>query len=115
VDVIAAVAIRALLAIGAAACAFTVIGLLRARGAYQRLHYSSVSATVGIAAIIAALLVREGGSQLGIKSILAGIVVVLMNPVLAHATARAFRIHEHGQWPPKPEERVPVVRGEGPL
>jgi multicomponent Na+:H+ antiporter subunit G len=113
--VITAIIIRALLATGVMACALTVIGLLRAPNVYQRLHYSAVAATVGIVAIVAALLVREGGSQLGIKAILTGIVVILMNPVLAHATARAFRIHEQGQWPPKAEERVPVIRGEGPL
>jgi multicomponent Na+:H+ antiporter subunit G len=109
-DVIAAMAIRTLLALGVAACAFTAIGIWAAPNVYQRLHYVAVAATLGIAAIVTALVVREGVSQLGIKAMLTGIVVILMNPVLSHATARAYRIHRHGRWTPEGNERVPMAR-----
>lgn len=109
------IVVRILLGLGVAACALTAIGLWLAPNVYQRLHFMAAAGTIGVISIVAAIVVRESVSQLGIKAILTGVALVLMNPVLAHATARACRIHEHGQWPAQPEERIPVVRGEGPL
>lgn len=111
----ATIVIRILLGLGLGACVLTAIGLAVAPNVYQRLHFMAAAGTVGVIAIVAAILVRESVSQIGIKAILTGIALIIMNPVLAHATARACRIHNRGQWPPKPDERVPVARGEGPL
>ena len=56
--------------------------------------------------IAAAVVVREGLSQAGIKAILIAAVVFFMNPILSHATIRAARIRRLGRWLPSPEERV---------
>jgi monovalent cation/proton antiporter MnhG/PhaG subunit len=103
-----------LLAIGTLAVVFSVIGILAAPNPYQRLHYMGPAATAGVVTIVAAIVVRESVSQLGVKAILTGGFLFVMNPLLAHATARALRAHEHGQWQPKPEENIPVAGAEEP-
>jgi hypothetical protein len=46
-----------------------------------------------------AVVLDEGiGSQAGIKSILVAFLLVFLNTVLVHATARAGRIRKLGRW-----------------
>ena len=99
-------AIGFLLAVGLLSGAIASIGVLTAANVYQRLHNMGIAATVGVAAIVAAVVVREGVSQIGIKALLVGIILLFMNPILTHATARAARVHEHGKWEPGKGERV---------
>ena len=91
-------AIVALLAIGFAAVALTSVGMMVCRNAYRRMHYLAPAATVGVVAVAAAMVAREGLNQAGIKAILTAGVLFVMNPILTHATARAARIHERGKW-----------------
>ena len=56
-------------------------------------------------AIAAAVVLEERLSAAGIKALLIALVLVVTNPVLGHATARAARIREHGQWTVRDEER----------
>ncbi len=91
-------AIAVLLAIGVAAVLLTSIGMVVCRNVYRRLHYLAPAATVGVAAVAAAMVLREGLSQAGIKALLTGGVLFVMNPILTHATARAARVHERGKW-----------------
>ena len=99
-------AIWALLGLGVFASALTAYGVLVARNFYQRLHAMGIAATVGVTAIVAAIVVRESLSQAGIKAILTGLVLLFMNPILTHATALAARIHERGDWRPGEDEEV---------
>ena len=99
-------AVRILLAFGTAVVVYSVVGVLLARNVYPRLHYTGPAATLGAFAIAAAVVVREGLSQAGIKAVLAALIIAVTNPILAHATARAARIRERGRWEPSPEERV---------
>ncbi len=92
------VAIAVLLAIACASVLVSVVGVLAARDAYAKLHFLAPAATVGVVAVAAAIVLREGLNQAGIKAILAGVVLFVMNPVLTHATARAARVREHGRW-----------------
>lgn len=91
-------AVVILLCIAAAAVLLTSIGVLTSRQVYQRLHYLAPAGTVGAAAVAAAILLREGLDQAGIKAVLTGIVLLIMNPILTHATARAARVHQRGRW-----------------
>jgi multicomponent Na+:H+ antiporter subunit G len=91
-------AVAALLAIAVASTALSAAGVLLARNVYQRLHFLAPAATVGVVAVAAAILVREGLGQAGIKAAIAGAVLFVMNPILTHATARAARVHERGRW-----------------
>jgi monovalent cation/proton antiporter MnhG/PhaG subunit len=90
-------AVDVLLALGVAAELACVAGLLLAPTVFARLHYVSVAAVIGPAAIASAIAMREcvssnGGVELtsgGIEALCAGLLLFLLNPVLTHAIARA--------------------------
>jgi len=71
------------------------VGLLSAlaivplRSAFDRLHFLGPVAMLGTTLIVLAIVVREGLSAVGMKSVLAGILVILMSPIITHMTARA--------------------------
>jgi multicomponent Na+:H+ antiporter subunit G len=84
----------ALVVAGVAVLAFACLGVLVMRGALARLHYVSVS-TLGVLLVVAAVLVRDGASLIGVKAVLVGAFLVATGPVLSHATARA--IHQRAE------------------
>lgn len=91
------VAVDALLVLGLAAEAIACAGLVLARDAYARLHFLAPS-TLGALLVVAAVLVREGPSLISTKALLVGAILLAAAPLLTHATARALRIAEHGDW-----------------
>lgn len=80
----------ALVIAGIVVLAFACLGVLVMRGALARLHYVSVS-MLGALLVVAAVLVRDGVSLIGLKAVLVGAFLVATGPVLSHATARAIR------------------------
>lgn len=92
------IAVAVLLAGACLAVLLTVIGLVAARDVYERLHFLAPAATIGVVCVTAAVVVQEGFGEAGIKAILAGAVLFIMNPILTHATARAARVKERGYW-----------------
>jgi monovalent cation/proton antiporter MnhG/PhaG subunit len=94
-------AVAVLLAIGVAVELICCLGLVAMEGVYDRLHYTGPAATLGPAAIATAVLVEEGFSQSGFKALFVALLLAVFNPVLVHATARAARIRESGQWQPR--------------
>lgn len=84
----------ALLVAGVACQLLGVLGIVAMRDALDRLHYlgASIAATLCIAA---AVLVSESFSVIGNKAIALAAFVLVVTPVLTHATARA--IHERGE------------------
>jgi multicomponent Na+:H+ antiporter subunit G len=84
----------ALVVAGVVVLAFACLGVLVMRGALARLHYVSVS-TLGALLVVAAVLVRDGASLIGVKAVLVGAFLVATGPVLSHATARA--IHQRAE------------------
>jgi multisubunit Na+/H+ antiporter MnhG subunit len=74
------------------------VAVLIVKDLYERLHYLSPPATVTILCFTAAVIVDKHFSQGGIKAFLIMIVLLLMNAVLTHATARAARIRQFGRW-----------------
>jgi multicomponent Na+:H+ antiporter subunit G len=79
----------ALVITGVVVLAFACLGVLVMRGALARLHYVQV-ATLGAVLVVAAVLVRDGASLIGVKAVLVGAFLVATGPVLSHATARAI-------------------------
>ena len=79
----------ALVVAGVVVLAFACLGVLVMRGALARLHYVQV-ATLGVVLVVAAVLVRDGASLIGVKAVLVGAFLVATSPVLSHATARAI-------------------------
>ena len=82
------VAVDVLLACGVSCELVCCLGLLVMRTTSDRLHYASAGYTVGPFFILAALLVREQLSGIGLEAIAA--VALLFPPglILVHATAR---------------------------
>jgi multisubunit Na+/H+ antiporter MnhG subunit len=103
-------AVEVLLAFAVGIAFLCCIGMLVMRDAYQRLHYLAPASAISPFLIMIAVLVEEKLTQAGIKTILVVAVMFVMNAILSHATARAFRIRELGQVLPRPDQgHVPVL------
>jgi multicomponent Na+:H+ antiporter subunit G len=89
--------------------ALTSIGLLFSRNLYDQIHYLAPGSIVGSIAFGAAVLVHEGLSQSGAKTILIVILLLISNPVLSHATARAGRVRRNQQILPQSGDNVPLA------
>lgn len=91
------IAIVILLAIGALFCVIGVVGMWRMREPTQALHYMNLPATVGIACVTVAVLLQTGFSSALIKSSVIALILLSINSVVTHATARAFYIRNQNR------------------
>jgi monovalent cation/proton antiporter MnhG/PhaG subunit len=98
-----------LLGLGVASVVIACLGVLLMQGVYDRLHYVSPAA-LGAVLIVAAIWVREGPSTIALEGALLAAFVLVSSPALAHATARAARISEHGNWRAQRGEGIEVER-----
>jgi monovalent cation/proton antiporter MnhG/PhaG subunit len=96
--------VTALLLVGVGVTLVSCLGVLAMRDAYDRLHYTAPAAVVAPLAIAAAVVLEERFSAAGIKAVLVALVLILTNPVLGHATARAARIRQFGEWTVRGDE-----------
>ncbi|MFC4453878.1 monovalent cation/H(+) antiporter subunit G [Deinococcus sonorensis] len=87
-------AVSVLLTLGVVVAALCVVGVLVGRDVYQKLHYLGPVAPVSGVLIAAAVIVKEGLTQAGIKAALVALVLLVSGAVLTHATARAAFIRE---------------------
>ncbi len=101
------VAIDILLGLGAATTALSAIAVATRKDFYESLHYLSPPATLGTACFTLAVLLDKRFSQTGIKALIVCVVLLFMNAILTHATARAARVRQFGRWVPD----VTEVRG----
>jgi len=76
------------------------VGVLVMRSVYQKLHFVAPAAIVAPVLVALAVLIQQGYSQNTTQTWLALLFVVISGPVLGHATARAARIRELGDWRP---------------
>lgn len=86
-----------------------VIGMLRMREPTQALHYLSLPAVGGIALTIAVFL-ETGPSQAFWKTLAICFMLLAVNSVVTHASARAFRTRELGHWEPRDGDPIEFVR-----
>lgn len=103
-----------LLIVGLLGCLMGSLGLLMFRNLYDQLHFLAPISLAGGVAIPAAVLVQEGWSQAGAKAILIAALLLVANPVLSHATARAERIREKARWPAVQSEDTSAADAELP-
>jgi len=89
-----------LLGLAAAVVLVSSAGILAMRDAYQRLHYVAPIAVVAPVIVALAVLVQSGWTENSGETWLALLFVVIGGPFLAHATIRAARIREKGDWRP---------------
>jgi monovalent cation/proton antiporter MnhG/PhaG subunit len=105
-----------LLALVVLSCWVGALGMWRMREPMQALHYLSLPACVGAVALTAAVFVRTGNTQASWKTVIITFVLLAINSVVTHATARAFRTRDLGHWQPLPGddvERVPRAQERG--
>lgn len=74
------------------------VGILVMRDVYQKLHYVTPAALVAPVFVGLAIIVRSGWSSNSLQTGLALIFMVIAAPAMSHATIRAARIRESGDW-----------------
>ena len=74
------------------------VGVLVMRDVYQKIHFVTPAALVAPLAVGLAVLVQSGATIVTAQTWLTLLFVVIAGPVLAHATIRAARIREKGDW-----------------
>ncbi len=92
------VAVAVLLTLGVGVELACCVGVLVMRDAYDKLHYTAPATTIGSLAIAAAVVVSAPLSQAAVKALLVFLALLVTNPVLTHATARAARVRQLGAW-----------------
>ena len=105
-----------LLSLVVLSCWLGSVGMWRMREPMQSLHYLSLPACLGSIFLAIAVFLRTGNSQASWKTVIICCVLLAINSVVTHATARAFRTRDLGHWQPELEdgvERVPKRQEQG--
>ncbi len=105
----ASIVVWIFLIVGMASFLLTSLGMVLVRDVYQRIQYTYPAATVGLVAVVLAIVIHKSMSQAGIKTLVTGLIVFWTNPVISHATARAARVREFGNWTPSEKENIQVT------
>lgn len=79
----------AMLVVGFVFVVAGVIGILRLPDFYCRLHAMGKCDTLGVALIVAALMVAQGASLVSLKLLFIVVFIWLANPTATHAIGRA--------------------------
>lgn len=74
------------------------LGVLVMRGPYEKIHFVTPVALVAPVLVTAAVLLRAGFSATTTEAALALLFMVAAGPFLTHATIRAARTREAGDW-----------------
>jgi multicomponent Na+:H+ antiporter subunit G len=89
--------------LGVALTLLGCLGVVLMRTGYDRLHFAS-PAVLGAVCIAIAVVVQKSFSLVGDKSILVAVLLIVLSPLLTHATGRAARVVERGDWRVTDEE-----------
>jgi multicomponent Na+:H+ antiporter subunit G len=101
----------ALLGLAAAIVLVSSAGVLLMRGAYDKLHFVTPAALVAPVLVALAVLVHAGFSATTTEVLVVLLFMVIAGPFLTHATIRAARVRERGDWRSGPHERARSGRG----
>jgi multisubunit Na+/H+ antiporter MnhG subunit len=86
------------------------IGVLVMRDPYQKLHFVTPAALVAPLLVALAILAQVGVYENAGETFLALLFLVIAGPFLSHATIRAIRVREKGDW--RQGQRAKVPAGE---
>lgn len=70
------------------------LGLLAMNSIYNRLHFIGLATIVGPPLIVVAVAIRHSSAEAVIKAILTAVALLIISPVMTHATARAARTRD---------------------
>lgn len=96
------ITVDVLLVLAVAIVLASSVGLLVMRDVYQKIHYLTPAGLVAPVVVGVAVLVRSGLTLDTAETGLALLFVLISSPFLTHATIRAARIRETGDWRPRP-------------
>jgi multisubunit Na+/H+ antiporter MnhG subunit len=88
------------------------IGVLLMRDAYAKLHFVTPAGLVAPALVVLAVLVQHGLYEMTGEAFLALFFMILAGPFLSHATIRAIRVRETGDWRAARRGQVPAGEKE---
>ena len=95
-----------LLALAIAVQLISALGLLLMPNVYDRVHFLGPASTIAPVLVAAAVVTVEAFDHQGIETVLLAVFLCVFGPVLSHATIRAARIRDHGDWRERPDESV---------
>ena len=90
------------------------IGLAIVKKPLERLHFSAAVTSLSAGLIALAVWFDDPTWQSRIKVTLTAIILFVMNSILSHATARAIRVFESGQFEPLHDEKLLRVTKDDP-
>ena len=83
--------------------------MLRMRDEFQMMHFMAAPASISAILITVAIFIQQGLKPESFKAAFVTVVLVMMNTIVTHATARAFRIREcRPDWQDGPGRQVPL-------
>ena len=95
-----------LLALAVLTVAAAALGVAIMPNAYARLHYVTPAAVVAPVFVALAIFVQEGLDVNTGETIIALVFMLVAAPYLSHATIRAMRVRERGDWrQPREQEK----------
>jgi len=100
-----------LLGLAAATVLVSSAGVLLMRGVCDKLHFVTPAALVAPVLVTMAVLVHAGFSATTTEVLVALLFMVFSGPFLTHATIRAARVRERGDWRPGPHDGARSGRG----
>jgi monovalent cation/proton antiporter MnhG/PhaG subunit len=107
--VIRDVVIDVLLGLAVLTVAAAALGVAVMPDAYARLHYVTPAAIVAPVFVTLAIFVREGLDENTGETIVALFFLIVVAPFLSHATIRAMRVRDSGDWR-QPRTREPRAK-----
>jgi multisubunit Na+/H+ antiporter MnhG subunit len=90
----------------------SAVGVLVMRDAYQKLHFVTPAALVAPALVALAVMVQHGVYEMTGEAFLALFFMIVAGPFVSHATMRAIRVREKGDWRPRRAGKVPAGEKE---
>jgi multisubunit Na+/H+ antiporter MnhG subunit len=87
-----------LLALAVLVAAASALGVMIMPNAYARLHYVTPAAVVAPVLVALAVFVTEGLDENTGETVVALVFMIAAAPFLSHATMRAIRVREAGDW-----------------
>lgn len=84
------------------------VGVLVMRDVYRKLHFLTPLSLIAPVLVALAVLVQQGYSENTVETGLALLFLVIAGPFLTHATIRAARIRETGDWRLRSDDGAPT-------
>jgi monovalent cation/proton antiporter MnhG/PhaG subunit len=110
---VATVVVEIFLAIAVLSAWMCCFGIVVVPNFYERLHYLATVTTISAFSVFLAVVIEEGWGQATVKTVLTCLLLLLINAVVTHATARAARVRTLGYWSSDPHEQIAGTHGRG--